>query len=151
MLQVLDLGGSNLQIHPREVFSRHGLLYLQKLILASLNIFLLQNCGKNVNTILMLRLGSNPILQIILFWFKVFNDIQLVKVCDWSELFESLDLTRVVQSFSLVHLVEMSTARLKVRQRSILNWSFSFLVLSCFSMISSLLMIFLEYFEFILQ
>ena len=29
--QVLDLGGNNLQILPREVFSRHGLLNLQKL------------------------------------------------------------------------------------------------------------------------
>ena len=30
-VQVLDLGGNNLQILPREVFSRHGLLNLQKL------------------------------------------------------------------------------------------------------------------------
>ena len=37
-LQVLDLGGNNLQILPREVFSRHGLLNLQKLKLSKCNI-----------------------------------------------------------------------------------------------------------------
>ena len=37
-LQVLDLGGNNLQILPREVFSRHGLLNLQKLKLSNCKI-----------------------------------------------------------------------------------------------------------------
>ena len=37
-LQVLDLTGNNLQILPREVFSRHRLLNLQKLKLANCNI-----------------------------------------------------------------------------------------------------------------
>jgi hypothetical protein len=35
---VLDFSGNNLQILPREVFSRHGLLNLQKLKLAYCNI-----------------------------------------------------------------------------------------------------------------
>ena len=38
LLQVLDLGGNNLQILPREVFSRHGLLNLQKLKLSHCKI-----------------------------------------------------------------------------------------------------------------
>ena len=37
-LQVLDFAGNNLQILPREVFSRHGLLNLQKLKLSNCNI-----------------------------------------------------------------------------------------------------------------
>ena len=36
--QVLDLSGNNLQILPREVFARHGLLNLQKLHLADCKI-----------------------------------------------------------------------------------------------------------------
>ena len=36
--QVLDLSGNNLQILPREVFARHGLLNLQKLHLANCKI-----------------------------------------------------------------------------------------------------------------
>lgn len=36
--QVLDFAGNNLQILPREVFSRHGLLNLQKLKLSNCNI-----------------------------------------------------------------------------------------------------------------
>ena len=36
--QVLDLSGNNLQILPREVFARHGLLNLQKLHLSGCNI-----------------------------------------------------------------------------------------------------------------
>jgi hypothetical protein len=36
--QVLDLSGNNLQILPREVFARHGLLNLQKLHLSDCNI-----------------------------------------------------------------------------------------------------------------
>jgi Leucine-rich repeat (LRR) protein len=36
--QVLDLSGNNLQILPREVFARHGLVNLQRLHLASCNI-----------------------------------------------------------------------------------------------------------------
>ena len=38
IFQVLDLGGNNLQILPREVFSRHGLLNLQKLKLSNCKI-----------------------------------------------------------------------------------------------------------------
>ncbi len=38
LFQVLDFSGNNLQILPREVFSRHGLLNLQKLKLAYCNI-----------------------------------------------------------------------------------------------------------------
>ena len=38
LFQVLDLGGNNLQILPREVFSRHGLLNLQKLKLSHCKI-----------------------------------------------------------------------------------------------------------------
>jgi hypothetical protein len=37
-IQVLDFSGNNLQILPREVFSRHGLLNLQKLKLSYCNI-----------------------------------------------------------------------------------------------------------------
>ena len=37
-IKVLDLGGNNLQILPREVFSRHGLLNLQKLKLSNCKI-----------------------------------------------------------------------------------------------------------------
>ena len=36
--QVLDLSGNNLQILPREVFARHGLLNLQKLHLSDCKI-----------------------------------------------------------------------------------------------------------------
>ena len=36
--QVLDLSGNNLQILPREVFSRRGLLNLQKLYLSNCKI-----------------------------------------------------------------------------------------------------------------
>ena len=36
--QVLDLSGNNLQILPREVFSRHGMVNLQRLHLANCKI-----------------------------------------------------------------------------------------------------------------
>ena len=36
--QVLDLSGNNLQVLPREVFARHGLVNLQRLKLASCNL-----------------------------------------------------------------------------------------------------------------
>ena len=45
--QVLDLGGNNLQILPREVFSRHGLLNLQKL---KVGLYVLRFFVANMNS-----------------------------------------------------------------------------------------------------
>ena len=52
--QVLDLSGNNLQILPREVFARHGLLNLQKLHLSGCNI---GQIGKYLVSTLRLYLG----------------------------------------------------------------------------------------------
>ena len=63
--QVLDLSGNNLQILPREVFARHGLLNLQRLHLADCRIGQIdQTAFRGLTNLVELNLAGNLLTSV---------------------------------------------------------------------------------------
>ena len=63
--QVLDLSGNNLQILPREVFARHGLLNLQRLHLADCRIGQIdQTAFRGLKNLVELNLAGNLLTSV---------------------------------------------------------------------------------------
>ena len=74
--QVLDLSGNNLQILPREVFARHGLLNLQRLHLADCRIGQIdQTAFRGLTNLVELNLAGNLLTSVPIATFsgKIFS------------------------------------------------------------------------------
>ena len=93
--QVLDLGGNNLQILPREVFSRHGLLNLQKLKVG-LFVFRLFFVADMNSKFLRNQWFFLPFVQIPTKFQLVFDTILLLQFLYLPVLFSCLVLSALV-------------------------------------------------------
>ena len=84
--QVLDLSGNNLQILPREVFARHGLLNLQRLHLADCRIGQIdQTAFRGLTNLVELNLAGNLLTSVPIATFSgnsfPFFDVSLKYFC----------------------------------------------------------------------
>ena len=92
--QVLDLGGNNLQILPREVFSRHGLLNLQKL---KVGLFVLRFFFADMNSKETINdYSCKPFVQIPTESRLVFDTLLLLQFLYLPVLFSCLVLSALV-------------------------------------------------------
>ena len=84
--QVLDLSGNNLQILPREVFARHGLLNLQKLHLADCKIGQIDPTAfRGLTNLVELNLAGNLLTSIPTATFSGKNLERVISLCERSE------------------------------------------------------------------
>ena len=84
--QVLDLSGNNLQILPREVFARHGLLNLQRLHLADCRIGQIdQTAFRGLTNLVELNLAGNLLTSVPIATFSgnsfPFFDVSIKYIC----------------------------------------------------------------------
>ena len=78
--QVLDLSGNNLQILPREVFARHGLLNLQKLHLSDCKIGQIDPTAfRGLTNLVELNLAGNLLTSIPTATFSGKNLCKIIK------------------------------------------------------------------------
>ena len=79
--QVLDLSGNNLQILPREVFARHGLLNLQKLHLADCKIGQIDPTAfRGLTNLVELNLAGNLLTSIPTATFSGEKEINVLRL-----------------------------------------------------------------------
>ena len=76
--QVLDLSGNNLQILPKEVFSRHGLINIQRLHLANCNLGQIDpSAFRGLTNLVELNLAGNLLTAVPTATFAGRKNVQL--------------------------------------------------------------------------